>query len=124
LPLDLTPSEIVLLGCDRFAPLPPQSRLRFEFDKGSEYLIGLVVSTLFLLFVNENNTEADLVVPLRILAAVVDLALPAIWWYQRRGLDPRLDRDDIQIVMPLGGTRPALFPEIVEVTLAAAMLAS
>lgn len=122
-PQDLTPSEIVLLRCDCLAPPPPQSRLRFEFSKASGYLAGMFIATALLFLINASNTDADLVLPGRIVAGLVDLALPAIWWYRRRGLDPRLDRDDIQIVLPLAGDRPALFPDIVQVTLAAALLA-
>jgi hypothetical protein len=61
---------------------------------------------------------------LRIIAAVLDVALPVAWWLWHRRLDPAVAREDVEVVRPLGGTRLGVRSELVDLTIAAALLAT
>jgi hypothetical protein len=125
LPKDLTPSEILLLRCDLFAPLPPftlGSRIGFEWDNAFGYLIALFFSTALLM--SADQISADHILAVRIVAALVCLGLPALWWYNRRHMDPKLERKGVDAVFPLGGTRVADRGELIRLAISAALLAS
>jgi hypothetical protein len=120
---DLTPSEVVLLRCDEFAPVPPvtlASRIRFEWNTAGAYLLGMLGATA--VFAAADQTSHP--VAFRIVTALIDLALPAIWWYQRRRMDPFFDREEIDVCRPLSGTRTAVVAELVQLAISTALLAN
>ena len=122
-PHNLTPSEIVVLRCDDFAPVPPLTlgaRIHFEFDSAFGFLMGMFFATAVLVSANQFGHPAAA----RVIGALADLALPAIWWYFRRRKDPFLDREEIGAVRPLGGTRAAVHPQLVQLAISAALLAN
>lgn len=114
---DFTPSEIVLLYCDRFAPLPPQSRMSFEAGVAFPFVVGMLFATMLVA-----TNDASMVV--RIPAGVVDLALPVCWWLRRRKLDPAIYRGELVVSRPLAGKRTAARDQLVSTALSVALLAN
>jgi hypothetical protein len=122
---DLTPSEIVLLRCDSFAPLPPMTlsgRISYEANNFLLYLMGLFFCTAAL--VSPRGLSAEHFVWVRIVAGLLWVGLVALWWYNRRRANPALEREGIDPVFPLGGTRVAMREELVRLALSAALLGS
>jgi hypothetical protein len=120
---ELDPSEIVLLHCDEFAPVPPLTlgaRIQFELNYAFGFLMVAFAATVIV----AAASQAEYPNVARIIGVVVDLCLLPLWWYFRRRRDPFLDREGIDAVRPLNGTRTALRPQLVELAISAAVLAT
>jgi hypothetical protein len=121
----LTPSEVVLLRCDLFAPPPAldfRKRAKFELDKAVPFAFFL----FFAMFVAVMGGTASSKVPIwgRIVAAVFGLGMVIGYLVYRRRLKPEEDREDVAVVRPLGKQRLADLYELVLATYSAALLAN
>jgi hypothetical protein len=117
----LTPSEVVLLRCDLFAPPPAldfRKRAKFEWDKAFPFAVAM----FFAMAVAAAGDQ----VPIsgRIVAAVIGLGLVIGYLVYRRKLKPEEDREDVAVVRPLGQQRLADSHELVLATYSAALLAN
>jgi hypothetical protein len=121
-----TPSEVVLLRCDLFAPPPAldfRKRARFELDKAVPFAVFVFLAMVVAVMGGTGSGDA---VPGwgRIVAAVVGLGLVIGYLVYRRQLKPEEDREDVTVVRPLGKERLAVFYELVLAMYSAALLAN
>ena len=114
---DFTPSEVVVLYCDHFAPLPRQSRIAFEAAIAFPFLMGMLFATML-------AAANDAAIAVRIIAGLVDLAIPLFWWLRRRKLDPKTYHGDIPVICPVDEKRMAVRDELVGTAVSAALLAN
>src|SRR5215210_2082032 len=127
LPGSLTPSDIVLLACDRFAPLPPGStglwaRIGGEVDFAWPFALGLFFCVV--LFCGESRDSAAEGLLLRCVAAAGAVALLAGYWWGRRRQDTASMMLPADAVFPLAGDRAALGEPLVAALVSAALLAN
>ena len=115
---DLTPSEIVLLHCDRFAPVPPRtraSRIGFEVQQAFFLLIFEIPAMGLACGLSD---QAGTIV--KVIAGLVAAGWPVGWWFLRRS---ELQNQEVG-VSPLNGTRKAVASELLRASISAALLAN
>jgi hypothetical protein len=120
--LELTPSEILLLHCDEFAPIPPLTRAvraEFEWETAAPFLIAVIFPIIFFAVADQVSLRYMAMVRVGALTAAVGIVIG--WWFRRRRLNPLYDREGIE--HPLGG-KAALSVDLIPLTISAALLAS
>ncbi len=123
----LTPSDLVLLHADRFAPLPPGStgwwaRLSFEISFFFPFALALFFCAAIGVATWRDGDADDRTVPL--VAAVVAVALIVGSAWGRRRRPASIGMLPAQVCFPLLGERAALREPLVTALVATALLAS
>jgi hypothetical protein len=116
-PPDLTPSEIVLLHCDHFAPVPQTTRTsRIGFEVQQAFFL-LIFEIPALSLASGSDPQASGVV--KVLLGLVAVGWPVGWWLLRRSELRALEVG----VSPLNGTRKSVVPQLLRASISAALLA-
>jgi hypothetical protein len=116
---DLTPSEVVLLHCDRFAPVPPRTRAsRVGFEVQQAFFLLIFEIPAIGLACGLSNPQPDTIV--RVIAGLAAVGWSVGWWFLRRS---ELRSQEVGI-SPLHGTRKAVASELLRSSISAALLAN
>jgi hypothetical protein len=116
---DLTPSEVVLLHCDRFAPVPPKTRSsRIGFEVQQAFFLLIFEIPAMGLACGLSDPPGGTIV--RVIAGLVAVGWPVGWWFLRRSESKSQEVG----VSPLNRTRKAVASELLRASISAALLAN